>query len=88
MGQEQRIDSLTGIRGMAALLVVYAHLAEEHFFSISQLHPGEIGVMVFFTLSGFLMAFLYGERPLTTPTLLATGFLAFLALLQRISRSL
>lgn len=63
MGQEQRIDSLTGIRGMAALLVVYAHLAEEHFFAISPLHPGEMGVMVFFTLSGFLMAFLYGDKP-------------------------
>lgn len=63
MSPEQRIDSLTGIRGMAALLVVYAHLAEEHFFSISALHPGEMGVMVFFTLSGFLMAFLYGDKP-------------------------
>lgn len=62
MSPEQRIDSLTGIRGMAALLVVYAHLAEEHFFAISGLHPGEMGVMVFFTLSGFLMAFLYGGK--------------------------
>jgi len=62
MSPEQRIDSLTGIRGMAALLVVYAHLAEEHFFAISRLHPGEMGVMVFFTLSGFLMAFLYGNK--------------------------
>lgn len=62
MSPEQRIDSLTGIRGMAALLVVYAHLAEEHFFAISALHPGEMGVMVFFTLSGFLMAFLYGHK--------------------------
>jgi peptidoglycan/LPS O-acetylase OafA/YrhL len=62
MSPEQRIDSLTGIRGMAALLVVYAHLAEEHFFAISPLHPGEMGVMVFFTLSGFLMAFLYGDK--------------------------
>ncbi|WP_223572216.1 acyltransferase family protein [Xanthomonas citri] len=63
MGNVKHIDSLTGIRGVAALLVVYAHLAEDHFFSISPLHPGEIGVMVFFTLSGFLMAFLYGEKP-------------------------
>ncbi|MFO3705672.1 acyltransferase family protein [Xanthomonas codiaei] len=62
MQQEQRIDSLTGIRGLAALLVVYAHLAEEKFFTDTHLFPGEMGVMVFFTLSGFLMAFLYGEK--------------------------
>ncbi|WP_115561797.1 acyltransferase family protein [Xanthomonas arboricola] len=62
MQQEQRIDSLTGIRGLAALLVVYAHLAEEKFFADTHLYPGEMGVMVFFTLSGFLMAFLYGEK--------------------------
>ncbi|PPV00459.1 hypothetical protein XpopCFBP1817_00445 [Xanthomonas populi] len=55
MQQEQRIDSLTGIRGLAALLVVYAHLAEENFFTDTNLFPGEMGFMVFFTLSGFLM---------------------------------
>ncbi|WP_093136932.1 acyltransferase [Pseudoxanthomonas sp. GM95] len=62
MGTEQRIDSLTGIRGLAALLVVYSHLAEYKFFPLSPLLPGEVGVMVFFTLSGFLMSFLYGEK--------------------------
>lgn len=62
MSTEQRIDSLTGIRGLAALLVVYSHFADKHFFPINPLHPGEMGVMVFFTLSGFLMAFLYGHR--------------------------
>ncbi|WP_349657437.1 acyltransferase [Xanthomonas sp. 10-10] len=68
MQQEQRIDSLTGIRGLAALLVVYAHLAEERFFTDTHLFPGEMGVMVFFTLSGFLMAFLYGERDPNYPS--------------------
>lgn len=77
MGQEQRIDSLTGIRGMAALLVVYAHLAEEHFFAISPLHPGEMGVMVFFTLSGFLMAFLYGDKPFDYPAVARYGISRF-----------
>ncbi|KLD70209.1 acyltransferase family protein [Xanthomonas pisi] len=62
MDQEKRIDSLTGIRGLAALLVVYDHLGEKGFFVGSGLHLGEIGVMVFFTLSGFLMAFLYGDK--------------------------
>lgn len=68
MQQEQRIDSLTGIRGLAALLVVYAHLAEEKFFTDTHLFPGEMGVMVFFTLSGFLMAFLYGEKEANYPS--------------------
>jgi peptidoglycan/LPS O-acetylase OafA/YrhL len=62
MSADHRIDSLTGIRGLAALLVVYSHLAEARFFSLSPLFPGEVGVMVFFTLSGFLMAFLYGHK--------------------------
>ncbi|AUJ12296.1 acyltransferase [Xanthomonas oryzae pv. oryzae] len=68
MQQEQRIDSLTGIRGLAALLVVYAHLTEEKFFTDTHLFPGEMGVMVFFTLSGFLMAFLYGEKDASYPS--------------------
>lgn len=67
MSQERRIDALTGIRGVAALLVVYSHLVEKYFFSVSPLLPGEVGVMVFFTLSGFLMAFLYGEKDFNYP---------------------
>lgn len=74
MQQEQRIDSLTGIRGLAALLVVYAHLTEEKFFTDTHLFPGEMGVMVFFTLSGFLMAFLYGEKDASYPQWRATQF--------------
>ncbi|WP_349657436.1 acyltransferase [Xanthomonas sp. 10-10] len=62
MEQERRIDALTGIRGLAALMVVYDHLGEQGFFVGSDLHLGELGVMVFFTLSGFLMAFLYGDK--------------------------
>jgi peptidoglycan/LPS O-acetylase OafA/YrhL len=64
MKAEKKIDALTGIRGAAALLVVYAHMTEvSGFFSINPLHLGEVGVMLFFTLSGFLMAYLYGDRP-------------------------
>ncbi|WP_372390774.1 acyltransferase family protein [Xanthomonas sp. NCPPB 3582] len=62
MEQERRINALTGIRGLAALMVVYDHLGEQGFFVGSDLHLGELGVMVFFTLSGFLMAFLYGDK--------------------------
>ncbi|MCC8495808.1 acyltransferase [Xanthomonas hortorum pv. gardneri] len=77
MSEEKRIDSLTGIRGIAALLVVYAHLAEDRFFAISPLHPGEIGVMVFFTLSGFLMAFLYGDKPFNYSAAIRYGVARF-----------
>jgi peptidoglycan/LPS O-acetylase OafA/YrhL len=64
MNADKRIDALTGVRGAAALLVVYAHMTEiTGFFSVHPLHLGEVGVMLFFTLSGFLMAYLYGDRP-------------------------
>jgi peptidoglycan/LPS O-acetylase OafA/YrhL len=64
MNLDKKIDALTGIRGAAALLVVYAHMTEVNgFFSVHPLHLGEVGVMLFFTLSGFLMAYLYGDRP-------------------------
>jgi peptidoglycan/LPS O-acetylase OafA/YrhL len=77
MSTEQRIDSLTGIRGLAALLVVYSHLSEDHFFSISPLLPGEVGVMVFFTLSGFLMSFLYGEKDFNYASVIRYGISRF-----------
>lgn len=77
MSTEQRIDSLTGIRGLAALLVVYSHLSEDHFFSISPLLPGEVGVMVFFTLSGFLMSFLYGEKDFNYGSVIRYGISRF-----------
>jgi peptidoglycan/LPS O-acetylase OafA/YrhL len=77
MSTEQRIDSLTGIRGLAALLVVYSHLSEYRFFSLSPLLPGEVGVMVFFTLSGFLMSFLYGEKDFSYGSVVRYGISRF-----------
>lgn len=58
-----RIDAITGLRGFAALLVIYSHLAEKGFVPLDPRFPGEIGVMIFFSLSGFLMAFLYMGKP-------------------------
>lgn len=55
------IPSLDGLRGMACLLVVWAHATEmgwQSWFSGIEI-TGQIGVMIFFTLSGFLMADLY-----------------------------
>ncbi|WOB47953.1 acyltransferase [Xanthomonas hydrangeae] len=77
MSSAQRIDALTGIRGLAALLVVYSHLAEDGFFSRSHLYPGEVGVMVFFTLSGFLMAFLYGHKQFDYSSVVRYGISRF-----------
>lgn len=56
---KKNIDSLDGLRAFACLLVVFGHLAkEEIIFDIKG--SGQLGVMLFFVLSGFLMAHLYG----------------------------
>ncbi|SDY44416.1 Peptidoglycan/LPS O-acetylase OafA/YrhL, contains acyltransferase and SGNH-hydrolase domains [Collimonas sp. OK242] len=54
-----RIDAITGLRGLAALLVVYGHTVSWFSLPWKINFSGEIGVMVFFSLSGFLMAYLY-----------------------------
>lgn len=41
------------------MLVVISHLSEGTFPLLDQIFPGQVGVMIFFSLSGFLMAFLY-----------------------------
>lgn len=56
---KNRIEAITGLRGFAALLVVYAHFAEKGWQSPDPHFPGEVGVMIFFSLSGFLIAYLY-----------------------------
>lgn len=70
-GAPQRRDAdhlptLDGLRGFAALVVLASHLAQATgilaaFFGNS---GGQIGVMLFFALSGFLMAHVYFERSL------------------------
>lgn len=54
-----RIDAITGLRGLAALMVVYAHSVSWFSLPLEINFSGEIGVTVFFSLSGFLMAYLY-----------------------------
>ncbi|WP_061537300.1 acyltransferase family protein [Collimonas arenae] len=54
-----RIDAITGLRGLAALLVVYGHSVDWFSLPWKINSSGEIGVMIFFSLSGFLMAYLY-----------------------------
>jgi peptidoglycan/LPS O-acetylase OafA/YrhL len=60
-----RIDAITGLRGLAALLVVYGHSVDWFSLPLVNHFSGEIGVTVFFALSGFLMAYLYIGRDFT-----------------------
>ena len=54
------IHSLTGLRGLAALMVFISHSANESLVPSVLGHGfGKIGVILFFMLSGFLMAHLY-----------------------------
>lgn len=59
----QQILSLNAVRGLAALLVVVSHLPEQAGLHFGPVHEGSLGVMVFFTLSGFLMGYLYLGKP-------------------------
>jgi peptidoglycan/LPS O-acetylase OafA/YrhL len=66
--QARHFDTLDGVRGLAASIVLISHSA------IMGLLPvflgdrfGQQAVLLFFTLSGFLMFHLYGERPFTQP---------------------
>jgi peptidoglycan/LPS O-acetylase OafA/YrhL len=54
------IQVLTGLRGLAALIVFISHAANQGLFpKLFGNGFGQIGVMIFFVLSGFLMAHLY-----------------------------
>lgn len=70
---EKHVAPLDGLRGWAALMV-----AVNHYSNAFSFHPdllgrgaGSVGVMLFFMLSGFLMAWLYMDQPLTGVTLRA-----------------
>ncbi|MFT4824737.1 MAG: peptidoglycan/LPS O-acetylase OafA/YrhL [Halioglobus sp.] len=54
------INSLTGLRGLAAFIVFISHCANQGMLPAVFSHGfGQIGVMLFFILSGFLMGHLY-----------------------------
>jgi peptidoglycan/LPS O-acetylase OafA/YrhL len=70
---EKHIDALTGIRGVAVLLVFFAHL-QQHYFAYPKIAGTPIamapffGITIFFVLSGFVIHWNYGilfatERP-------------------------
>lgn len=58
-------DSLDGLRGVAAYTVVFSHFANSVGIVWAGSGAGQIGVMLFFALSGFLMGKLYLSRPIT-----------------------
>lgn len=66
MHAKRHIASLDGLRGLAAFLVVLSHVAllYPHLPKGFTLNIGAEAVEIFFALSGFLMASLYGARPL------------------------
>ena len=59
------IRKLNSLRGLAALAVVVAHFSGETGWlgGYPGTGAGQLGVMLFFILSGFLMAFLYVDQP-------------------------
>jgi len=61
--QKNYLYPLTGIRGIAALMVVFSHF-RNHDFPVWFHYPrvGGFSVMLFFALSGFLMGYLYSVK--------------------------
>jgi len=60
-----QIKALNALRGLAALLVVFSHLPDFAGMRFGPPREGHLGVMIFFTLSGFLMGLLYLDQPAT-----------------------
>lgn len=65
-----RINSLDGLRGFAACMVVLAHFSEAtHSYGGLLKLFGATGVLIFFSLSGYLMGHLYMSKRITYPLL-------------------
>ncbi|PUA27250.1 MAG: hypothetical protein B0W54_11645 [Cellvibrio sp. 79] len=55
----EKIPNLDGLRAFACIFVVISHIPKAGFAGLI----GAVGVGVFFTLSGFLMGYLYARQP-------------------------
>ena len=60
--QHRRFPALDGLRGVAVLLVVLAHASQKRLLAENFKFSGELGVIVFFVLSGFLITHLLLEE--------------------------
>ncbi|WP_158525340.1 acyltransferase [Glaciecola sp. KUL10] len=72
--QIQRIDSLTSIRGVAALVVLFLHVAQTFNFELTFFNlfkNGWLGVDLFFVLSGFILAHVYHQSEPTQKTFIS-----------------
>jgi peptidoglycan/LPS O-acetylase OafA/YrhL len=58
----EKMPNLDGLRAFACLFVVISHIPKSGVAGLI----GSVGVGVFFTLSGFLMGYLYARQPCTT----------------------
>ena len=59
----RRIKALDGMRGLAAMLVLFSHAEHYGYLTIpGGAGMGKIGVMIFFVLSGFLIGTLYSSK--------------------------
>ena len=58
----EKMPNLDGLRAFACLFVVFSHIPKAGFAGII----GSVGVGVFFTLSGFLMGYLYARQSCDT----------------------
>lgn len=64
LGRKPEIRRLNALRGIAVLIVVVSHFANETGFHKALGNGGgQFGVMLFFLLSGFLMTYLYYGEP-------------------------
>jgi len=62
-----RIDCLDGLRGLAAMWVLFGHASLLSGFKIPLIHSPDLAVDLFMMLSGFLMAYHYIERRAREP---------------------
>lgn len=64
--------NLDGLRGYAVLVVLVSHISNQNIVKYKLFGEGfgQTGVMIFFALSGFLMVYLYMERPFNRQELL------------------
>jgi peptidoglycan/LPS O-acetylase OafA/YrhL len=64
-GPALRLQLVDGLRGFAAVAVMLYHYAGRVQLPLSFLEWGYLGVAVFFTLSGFVIAMTVGDKPLS-----------------------